>query len=249
MTPVEKQELWNAILKLRNMPYTGSGYAAYNNVKNPALRGGKYYWMYPDMRELYEQLVKYCELGESEACWRVLLGYKNKIYPAYLRKIYQSLNCTPAPTCPAIGDTWHGGIVFFIDGNDYYIAEPNDFEPMNLWSMCNAIGFNVGTGSDIQSSYNNTLLLEPAPCGPALASEALNVAQYGYSDWFLPSIEALEMMDSLGLGLLNPKTNYWSSSEDGFNDMFCYDTGVSRNSFIKGDVGPSAKRIRKETCI
>ena len=100
MTPTEKQELWNAILKLRNMPYTGSGYAAYNNVKNPDLRGGRYYWMYPDMRELYEQLVKYCELGESEACWRVLLGYKTKIYPAYLRKIYQTLSCGVVPPTP-----------------------------------------------------------------------------------------------------------------------------------------------------
>lgn len=102
MTPTEKQDLWNAILKLNNQPYIGSGYDAYNNVKNPALRGGRYYWKYRDMRELYEQLVKYCELGESEACWRVLLGYKTKIYPAYLRKIYQSLNCAAGPSLPFV---------------------------------------------------------------------------------------------------------------------------------------------------
>ena len=104
MTPTEKQDLWNAILKLNNKPYIGSGYGAYNNVKNPALRGGLYTWKYRDMRDLYEQLVKYCELGESEACWRVLQGYKTKIYPAYLRKIYQSLTCggTPPVVLPIV---------------------------------------------------------------------------------------------------------------------------------------------------
>ena len=102
MTPTDKQNLWNAILKLNNKPYIGSGYGAYNDVKNPALRGGLYNWKYRDMRELYEQLVKYCELGESEACWRVLLGYKTKIYPAYLRKIYQALDCTLGPAVPRL---------------------------------------------------------------------------------------------------------------------------------------------------
>jgi uncharacterized protein (TIGR02145 family) len=101
MTPTDKQNLWNAILKLNNKPYIGSGYEAYNDVKNPALRGGLYNWKYRDMRDLYEQLVKYCELGESEALWRVLLKYKTKIYPAYLRKLYQALTCggtTPVTT-------------------------------------------------------------------------------------------------------------------------------------------------------
>ena len=106
MTPTEKQDLWNAILKLNNQPYIGSGYDAYNNVKNPALRGGRYYWKYRDMRELYEQLVKYCELGESEALWRVLLKYKTKIYPAYLRKLYQALNCGGAPFTTVGTQVW-----------------------------------------------------------------------------------------------------------------------------------------------
>jgi uncharacterized protein (TIGR02145 family) len=103
MTPTDKQTLWNAILKLNNKPYIGSGYGAYNNVKNPALRGGLYTWKYRDMRDLYEQLVKYCELGDYEATWRVLQGYKTKIYPAYLRKIYQSLTCGGSPALTLVG--------------------------------------------------------------------------------------------------------------------------------------------------
>lgn len=103
MTPTDKQNLWNAILKLNNKPYIGSGYEAYNDVKNPALRGGLYNWKYRDMRELFNELVKYCELGQYEATWRVLQKYKTKIYPAYLRKIYQSLTCAAAIPFTTIG--------------------------------------------------------------------------------------------------------------------------------------------------
>lgn len=108
MTPTHKQDLWNAILKLNNKPYIGSGYEAYNNVKNPALRGGLYNWKYRDMRDLYEQLVKYCELGPSAeiALWRVLQKYKTKIYPAYLRKIFQSLTCGAAPFTTVGTQVW-----------------------------------------------------------------------------------------------------------------------------------------------
>jgi uncharacterized protein (TIGR02145 family) len=102
MTPTDKQTLWNAILKLNNKPYIGSGYGAYNDVKNPALRGGLYNWKYRDMRELFNELVKYCDLGQYEATWRVLQKYKTKIYPAYLRKIYQALDCTVIPTVPRL---------------------------------------------------------------------------------------------------------------------------------------------------
>jgi uncharacterized protein (TIGR02145 family) len=103
MTPTDKQNLWNAILKLNNKPYIGSGYPAYNNVKNPALRGGLYTWKYRDMRNLFNEIVKYCELGQSEAVWRVLLSYKTKIYPAYLRQIYQSLSCGAVQPITTVG--------------------------------------------------------------------------------------------------------------------------------------------------
>lgn len=249
MTPTDKQNLWDAIFKLRNMPYTGSGYPAYNNVKNPALRGGLYYWTQRDMINLFNELVLYCESGKPGSCWKVLLGYKTKIYPAYLRKIYQTLNCGSIPTtCPALGDTWHGGIVFFIDGDDYYIVSPDDFEPSVSWFMCQTIGFNLGTNPDIPSSYDNTLFLQLSPCGPALADEALLIPENGYNDWFIPSIQALVEIDNLGLGILTPKTDYWSSTEDGDNNMFLYGNG-STSTFDKASTGPAVRRIRKETCI
>lgn len=247
MTPTDKQNLWNAILKLNNKPYIGSGYEAYNNVKNPALRGGIYNWKYRDMRELYEQLVKYCELGESEACWRVLLGYKTKIYPAYLRKIYQALNCAPPVPCPAIGDSWHGGTVFFIDGNDYYVASSVTFDTGNFVG-CSNDGF-VGTQTALTASYNNTLLLSVAPCGGGnLAAEVLlPITENGYNDWFIPSVRAIQQMYLLGL--LDPQI-YWTSSEFSSNQMIVFDaaSGTDQVEF-KGNAGPWAKLIRKETCI
>jgi len=252
MTPTEKQDLWNAILKLNNKPYIGSGYGAYNNVKNPALRGGLYTWKYRDMRDLYEQLVKYCELGESEACWRVLLGYKTKIYPAYLRKIYQTLNCGSIPTtCPAVGDYWHGGYVFAIDGNDYYVVSDIDFDNTPLWTMCNSFGFNQGTQSGLIESYNNTVLLGGSPCGYALASEVLlPITENGYSDWFIPSSEAFDaIVSALGNTFLSRGVQYWSSTENGTDNMIISDSDATKTDWLKSDLGPWTRLIRKETCI
>jgi hypothetical protein len=249
MTPTEKQDLWNAILKLNNKPYIGSGYGAYNNVKNPALRGGLYTWKYRDMRELYEQLVKYCELGQYEATWRVLQKYKTKIYPAYLRKIYQALTCVPPVPCPVIGDVWHGGTVFFIDGNDYYVASSVDFDSTGIFIGCSNIGTFMGTQPPITESYNNTVLLAGAPCGPGnLAAEVLiPITENGYNDWFIPSIDALQAMYDLGLLDLQ---RYWSSTEANTDDMFLFDGRFgSALTWPKGDSTPWAKLIRKETCI
>jgi hypothetical protein len=251
MTPTDKQTLWNAISKLNNKPYIGSGYEAYNDVKNPALRGGLYNWKYRDMRELFNELVKYCELGQYEATWRVLQKYKTKIYPAYLRKIFQSLNCsiTPPPVCPAIGDSWHGGTVFFIDGNDYYVVSSVDFDNGNFVG-CSNFGF-VGTQSQVTESYNNTLLLSVAPCGGGnLAAEVLlPITENGYNDWFVPSIFALQAIYDLRLGLL-PQQLIWSSTEVDSDNMFIFDGrfGVAQ-SWPKGDSTIWAKLIRKETCI
>jgi hypothetical protein len=251
MTPTAKQNLWNAILKLINKPYIGSGYEAYNDVKNPALRGGLYNWKYRDMRDLYEQLVKYCELAESEiAPWRVLQKYKTKIYPAYLRKIYQALDCVPPVPCPAIGDSWHGGTVFFIDGNDYYVASSIDFDNGNFVA-CSNPGTLMGTQNQITESYNNTILLAGVPCGPGnLAAEVLlPITENGYNDWFIPSIDALQLINDLGLGLLDPQL-YWTSTEADPDNMVIYDVRFGGAQIWPKEVrGPWVKLIRKEICI
>jgi hypothetical protein len=249
MTPTDKQNLWDAIFKLRNMPYTGSGYPAYNNVKNPALRGGLYYWTQRDMINLFNELVLYCESGESGACWKVLLGYKTKIYPAYLRKIYQTLNCTPVSTCPAIGDAWHGGTVFYIDGNDYYVVSSSIYDTGN-YVGCTNLGF-MGTQNIITESYNNTVLLSNSPCGPGNLAEQilLPITENGYSDWFIPSIFALQAIYDLRPGLL-PSQLIWSSTEQDPISMFIFDGAFgSGRIWPKQDSGPYAVLIRKETCI
>jgi len=188
MTPTDKQTLWNAILKLNNKPYIGSGYGAYNNVKNPALRGGLYTWKYRDMRELYEQLVKYCELGEYEATWRVLQKYKTKIYPAYLRKIYQSLNCIVIPTAPIvttsvfpnaniIGGTIGGGNVTYNGGSAVtargvcYSTNPNP----TLADSFTVDGSGVGT-------FASTISLLPLDSTFYIRAYATNSTGTGYGN-------------------------------------------------------------------
>ena len=252
MTPTDKQNLWDAIFKLRNMPYTGSGYPAYNNVKNPALRGGLYYWTQRDMINLFNELVLYCESGKPGSCWKVLLGYKTKIYPAYLRKIYQTLNCGSIPTtCPAIGDYWHGGFVFYIDGSDYYVVSDIDFDTGSFVG-CDYPGTLMGTFNALSSSYDNTVALSQVPCGPGnLAAQVLlPITQNGYSDWFIPSTDAFDaIIASLGTTFLDKTATYWSSTEDGADYIVIVAADGTKAALYKSDSGPYTRLIRKETCI
>lgn len=153
---------------------------------------------------------------------------------------------TPAPSCPALGDTWHGGTVFFIDGNDYYIAsDTGSFYNSFVGSDC--LGCFAGTTTALLDSFNNTLLLSQAPFGPGNLSREILITPYnGYSDWFVPSIDAFnEIANYL---TLDSKTQYWSSTEEGTDNIFVYENG-SQVAFPRGDSGPSAIIIRKETCI
>ncbi len=120
---------------------------------------------------------------------------------------------------PQIGDQQSGGIVFYIDGTGEHglVAAMEDLGQFE-WgcyqeSVDGADGMTIGTG------YQNTLDIV-AGCSetPIAASEALAYESGGYSDWYLPSIEELELMyNTIGQGADNyggfEDYYYWSSSE------------------------------------
>lgn len=91
MTPLEKQQIWDALYKCTRNGYPGATYETYDSPKDPRVRGGRYPWKRAQLREIYEQLVKWGDLNEPTAAWRELLKYKTKIPPACLRAIYQSI--------------------------------------------------------------------------------------------------------------------------------------------------------------
>jgi hypothetical protein len=130
------------------------------------------------------------------------------------------------PPPPAIGDTYQGGIVFYLDGSGGgLIAAPTDQSTGAQWGC---YGTAIGTGTTIGTGNQNTINIEAVCNTPGTAADiCANLVLAGYTDWFLPSKDELNLMyqnigqgNALGLGnvggfVLN---FYWSSSEnDNFN--------------------------------
>ena len=127
-------------------------------------------------------------------------------------------SCT-APSL-AIGDTYKGGIVFYLDGNGGgLIAAPSDIDNA-IWGCS---GTNIGVyGTAIGTGVQNTIDIYNSTYSTCLAADNavslcvnLTLPSYGggYDDWVLPSLDELAQMFLIQtqLGLANAW--YWSSSE------------------------------------
>ena len=119
-----------------------------------------------------------------------------------------------------------GGLIFYInpnyeeDGWKYLEAAPSDqHDNIDWWddysNPTGATNTSIGAGL----SNTNTIIGESNPGNTSAVGIAYNYSLNGYSDWFLPSIEELNLMrDNLyshtpdSLGNFEP-TGYWSSSE------------------------------------
>ncbi|MDC3305716.1 collagen-like protein [Flavobacteriales bacterium] len=123
---------------------------------------------------------------------------------------------------PSIGDTYQGGIIFYLDGNGGgLIAAPTDQSfGASEWGCS---GTSINTGSAIGQGAQNTLFIESGCTTQYIAADlCANLTLGGFSDWFLPSrYELIEMQqnigqgDNLGLGNVGGFANayYWSSTQ------------------------------------
>ena len=113
----------------------------------------------------------------------------------------------------AIGDSYQGGIIFYLDGlGGGLIATPSGQFTAQWGCYETLIG---GTGSAIGTGNQNTINIE-AGCTTAgtAADICANLTLGGYSDWFLPSKDELNQMYSYNVvigGFAN--YSYWSSTE------------------------------------
>jgi hypothetical protein len=131
----------------------------------------------------------------------------------------------------AIGKTYQGGIIFHVDGSGAHglIAAPQDQGTGIVWwngsfVTTGATATAVGTGQ-----ANTDKIIAAQGAGDYAATLTANLVLNGYSDWFLPSKDALNLMyKNIGPGAPAPLTNiggfssafYWSSSEFNVNNAW-----------------------------
>ena len=162
-----------------------------------------------------------------------LIVYNNTTHqPNYYNGTeWMNYDGSSAATPPAAGDTFQGGVIAYVfqPGDPGYvagethglIAAPSDQSSGITWyngtyPICGAVGLAIGTGNS-----NTNLIVAVQGPGNYAASLCANLVLGGYSDWYLPSKDELNLLYlnrvAIG-GFASTGTNfnvtYRSSSED-----------------------------------
>jgi hypothetical protein len=124
----------------------------------------------------------------------------------------------------SIGDTYAGGIIFFLDGSGCHglVAKATDEPGFIQWSLGSSATWANARG--IYGGAQNTkkiIAINGAGNSPA-ADQCAGLTDEGYTDWYLPSIDELDMMYvNLHMQGLGGFANYyyWSSTEYVNNDL------------------------------
>jgi len=132
-----------------------------------------------------------------------------------------AINKITLETPLAIGDTYEGGIIFYLDANGEHglVAAPNEqFNGDGIsWSTTNTTTGATGDGVGAGEENTNTIVRELSWGGQA-AYLCSSLTLGGYSDWYLPSKYELNLMYTnlaqQGFGNFDNRTAYWSSTEE-----------------------------------
>jgi uncharacterized repeat protein (TIGR02543 family) len=161
-------------------------------------------------------------------------------YIFYDKGIYSKTDFTivkaapdPVPITPPY-DTWR-----------YLEAAPSDQSTSAVWG-CKGVSISDADGTAVGTGEQNTIDIEAGCTTPGTAADiCANLSFGGYSDWFLPSRDELNLMYEnlkvFGVGGFADDV-YWSSSEE-YNIYAWYQNFNNGNQYNGGSKG-NAKRIR-----
>jgi hypothetical protein len=159
-----------------------------------------------------------------------------------------------------IGSNYAGGIVFYVDstGQHGLVCAPSDQGVAEWGCNCFEIG---GLSFSLGSGLTNTNRITSICLQNGIAAEICsNLQLNGYSDWFLPSINELQLMwnnlrgtpnsPTPNLANFSTQSPYWSSSEP--SNYPCYALAidfwqgnmVTRNKYMGQNYGSRVRAIR-----
>lgn len=137
----------------------------------------------------------------------------------------------------AIGQNYGGGIIFYIDGTNQHglISSTSDQSTSAEWG-CYGTTISGADGTAVGTGNQNTIDIEAGCTTVGIAADiCANLVLNGYSDWFLPSKDELNLMyiNRVAIGGF-ADFDYWSSSE--------YDANRTWNQFF--DYGGQGNGIK-----
>ena len=126
-----------------------------------------------------------------------------------------------------VGDYAQGGIVFYVDemGNHGLVAAIYDLPGTYVWG-CSDIGIIGADGTEIGTGFQNTLDILNQCQDELIAARVCSDYELGdYNDWFLPSIDELNLMlFSIGQFGLNNVGQFFGEVYCSSTEYFAFNT-------------------------
>ena len=159
----------------------------------------------------------------------------------------------------SVGDTGPaGGTIVFVDVErehdwDYLEAAPVDLGTDNaeyIWGLNTVAvqtGDSIGTGQADTTAIIEALEEDPNTPANYAAKAADAFSHNGYSDWFLPSKDELNLIHELReiLSGLRPNQYYWSSSDDDASITWVWAQIVNSDTGRQANSGGSGKHATR----
>jgi hypothetical protein len=152
---------------------------------------------------------------------------------------------------PSIGDFAEGGYIFFVDGSGQHglvIAQDNQAWSDAPWG-CAGQYISGADGTGINTGATNTSsIADQCPDSNSAARRCADLAEGGYDDWYLPSMDEFQLawdnVTPLGLGVQPDTWQYWTSSQFSEWDAWWFGTGGAGWNYSWKEEGRNVRCIR-----